>query len=243
MPSIDSKTVLDQVREALTSEPRVAPRARQIALDFADGALTLEGEVADIAAKKLALERAAAVPGVDTIVDRLHVTPAVRMGDGEIRDDVRNALLQEPAFAQFAISERVSGAVQVVREPVAQRRGWIEIDVTGGIVLLNGEVPGLDDKRLAGVLAWWVPGSRDVVNGIAVTPVEEDSDYAIAEAVRLVLEKDPFVNAGQIRVGVLRSVVTLTGLVPKEGERDMAEFDAWYVFGVDRVDNRIEVRA
>lgn len=243
MPSIDSKAVLDQVRKALASEPRVAPRAHEIRLNFAQDTLTLEGEVADVAAKKLALERAAAVAGVDTIVDRLHVTPAVRMGDGAIRDDVRNALLQEPAFAQLAISERVSGAVRVAQEPVGERRGWIEIEVADGIVLLNGEVPGLDDKRLAGVLAWWVPGSRDVVNGIAVTPAEEDSDYAIAEAVRLVLEKDPFVDAGQIRVGVLRSVVTLTGLVPKEGERDMAEFDAWYVFGVDRVDNRIEVQA
>lgn len=102
-------------------------------------------------------------------------------------------------------------------------------------------MPGLDDKRLAGVLAWWVPGSRDVINGIAVEPPEDDSDDAILEAVRLVLEKDPFVNASQIRAGVRGSVVTLLGVVPSEAEREMAEFDAWYVFGVDKVDNRIEV--
>jgi osmotically-inducible protein OsmY len=29
--------------------------------------------------------------------------------------------------------------------------------------------------------------------------------------------------------------------VPKESEREMAEHDAWYVFGVDGVENRIEV--
>jgi osmotically-inducible protein OsmY len=114
--------------------------------------------------------------------------------------------------------------------------------VAGGVVVLNGELPGLVGKRLAGVLAWWVPGSRDVINGIAVTPFEEDSDDAIADAVALVLEKDPFVDAGQIRIGVRRAVVSLTGLVPTESEREMAEFDAWYVFGVDAVDNRIEVR-
>jgi osmotically-inducible protein OsmY len=95
---------------------------------------------------------------------------------------------------------------------------------------------------LAGVLAWWVPGSRDVINGIAVEPPEQDSDVAILEAVRLVLEKDPFVDASQIRVGVKNALVRLTGLVPSEAEREMAEFDAWYVFGVDMVDNRIEVR-
>lgn len=31
-------------------------------------------------------------------------------------------------------------------------------------------------------------------------------------------------------------------LVPTRAEREMAEFDAWYVLGVDRVVNRIEVR-
>jgi osmotically-inducible protein OsmY len=81
-----------------------------------------------------------------------------------------------------------------------------------------------------------------LVNGIAVEPPEDDSDDAILEAVRLVLEKDPFVDASQLRVGVKHARVRLTGMVPSDAERDMAEFDAWYVFGVDRVDNRIEVR-
>ena len=103
-------------------------------------------------------------------------------------------------------------------------------------------MPGLDDKRLAGVLAWWVPGSRDVINGIAVEPPEDDSDEAILEAVRLVLEKDPFVDASQVRVGVRNALVRLGGAVPSEAEREMAEFDAWYVFGADKVDNRIDVQ-
>jgi osmotically-inducible protein OsmY len=37
--------------------------------------------------------------------------------------------------------------------------------------------------------------------------------------------------------------VTLSGLVPSEAERQIAEYDAWYVFGVDNVLNRIAVRA
>jgi len=39
------------------------------------------------------------------------------------------------------------------------------------------------------------------------------------------------------------ALVNLMGAVPSGGERGMAEFDAWYVFGADKVDNRIEVRA
>jgi osmotically-inducible protein OsmY len=232
--------VLHRVRAALASEPRLDLHNFPIELSFAQGTLTLEGEVGDVAAKKLALERAAALPEVTGIIDRLRVRPAQRMGDGEIRDLVRDALLQEPAFADFAIRRRLGERVETVREP-PEARGAIELEVEDGVVTLNGQVPGLDDKRLAGVLAWWVPGSRDVINGIAVEPPEDDSDDAILEAVRLVLEKDPFVDASQIRVGVKNASVRLTGLVPTEAEREMAEFDAWYVFGVDKVDNRIEV--
>ena len=62
-------------------------------LEPKDGVLLLEGELENIAAKKLALEHAAAVGGVSGIVDRLRITPATPMGDGEIRDHVRDALL------------------------------------------------------------------------------------------------------------------------------------------------------
>lgn len=235
------ETVLNAVRRAWDREPRLHQHTPHPHMVFAGGALTLEGEVPDVAAKKLALELAAAVPEVKGIVDRLHVTPAERLGDGEVRDLVRRALEQEPAFGELALSEIVKGEEQTVRAPVGRRRGWIRLSVAEGVVTLDGEVPGLEYKRLAGVLAWWVPGSRDVINGLGVVPEEADNDAEITDAVRMALEKDPFVDAGQIIVGTVDAVVTLAGLVPTESEREMAEFDAWYVFGVDRVHNRIEV--
>jgi osmotically-inducible protein OsmY len=82
-----------------------------------------------------------------------------------------------------------------------------------------------------------------VINGLAVDPPEEDTDDEITDAVRLVLEKDRFIKADQIRVRTRNRVVTLEGLVPNTTIREMAEFDAWYVFGVDRVVNRLQVEA
>lgn len=79
-----------------------------------------------------------------------------------------------------------------------------------------------------------MPGSRDVINGIAVEPPENDTDDSIQEMVRLVLEKDPFVDGSQLRVVVKHALVRLTGVVPSEAEGEMAEFDGWYVFGVQR---------
>lgn len=104
-------------------------------------------------------------------------------------------------------------------------------------------MPSLAAKRLAGVIAWWVPGSRDVINGIAVDPPEEDAPIAIEEAVRIALDKDPFVDAGQVRIGVRHRTVRLTGAVHSQEARDAAEWDAWSVFGVDDVVNELKVIA
>jgi osmotically-inducible protein OsmY len=234
--------VLKKVRAALEREPRINVHKFPVKVEFRDGVLTLEGEVEHIAAKKLSLELAIAVQGVTGIVDRLHVTPATRMGDGAILDAVRDALLQEPTLLNCSIHVLRKGQLEPVRAVADEPRGAIRVSVTEGIVLLDDHVTGLTQKRLAGVLAWWVPGSRDVINGMAVVPEQSDSDGEMAKAVRIVLKKDPFVNEERIRVAAQQSVVTLEGDVPSAPQRDMAEFDAWYVFGVDKVVNNLEVR-
>jgi len=238
----ERERILAEVRAALHTEPRVPPGTK-VGLDFADGTLTVAGEGPDVAVKKRLLALAAKHPAVTGIADRLRVAPAARMGDKEIRDHVRDALLSEPALAEVAILERIGDKIVAARRPPAAHRGAIGLSVEDGVVTLDGDVPGLAHKRLAGVLAWWVPGSRDVVNGLGVLPAEQDTYGEIADAVRLALEKDPFVDASQIRVAVKGGAVTLMGLVPTESERDMAEFDAWYVFGVDSVENQIGVRS
>lgn len=236
------RTTVEAVRAALAAEARIDFPRHRLALDFEDGVLTLDGELDSLAAKKLALERAGAVPGVGHLVDRLRVAPARSMGDAEIRDHVRDALLGEPALQACALGVRNGPAARAVRRPPGPA-GELEVSVRDGVVTLDGEVPSLSHKRLAGVLAWWVPGTRDVVNGLEVSPPEPDSDAEITDAVRLALEKDPLLDADRIQVGTRRSVVTLTGVVPSVPQREMAEDDAWFVFGVDEVVNRIAVSA
>lgn len=234
--------ILQRARHALAGEPRLERYHDRIALFFVDGVMTAEGKLDDVAAKRLALARIAAVPGVTGIVDRLRVAAAQPMEDGQIRDLVRDALVGEPALANIAVRELVKGEWLTAREYPAERGDEIRIAVADGIVTLSGDVPGLAQKRLAGVLAWWVPGAEDVVNGIAVTPPEEDNDEEVTEAVRIALEKDPFVDASQLHVRTTDHVVLLEGLVPSDAQRHMAESDAWYVFAVDDVDNRIAVQ-
>ncbi len=162
MTAEEQPDVLGEVRTALEHEPRVNLHRYPIVIDRDDaGALILEGETESIAAKKVALEVAASTPGVTGIVDRLRVTPARRMGDGEIRDQVRDALLAEPAFANCTIRTRANGRWDTVREIFASDGNFCAVSVEDGIVTLEGTVKSLSHKALGGALAWWVPGSRE----------------------------------------------------------------------------------
>jgi osmotically-inducible protein OsmY len=237
----NQERIITEVTAALEREPSVNLHRFSVAVKFNDGILTLEGELEQIAAKKKALEAAATVPGVTGIVDRLRLVPATQMQDGEIRDHVCNALLAENLLSSCTVWAIVKNSPVVIREPALGVDGSISVEVKDGVVILNSAVPSLSAKRLAGVLAWWVPGSRDVVNGIEIAPHEEDNDDEVVDAVRLILEKNPFVNASQVRVTCRNYEVTLDGLVKSGIQRQMAEADCWYTFRVDQVTNLLQV--
>lgn len=237
------ESILIQAQAAMEREPRINLHRHPVHMELSDdGALTLEGETEDIAAKKLALELAGAVSGVRGVIDRLRVAPAERRGDGAIRDDICGILLGEPALQNCGLHAWSKGQRESLREAGAESAGTIEVAVDDGVITLDGELISLSHKRLAGVLAWWTPGRRDVVNGLEVVPPEQDDDDEVADALRLVWEKDPLLaDADQLRATVRNYVVTLEGIVPREAEKKAAELDAWYLFGVDKVINRIEV--
>ena len=74
-------------------------------------------------------------------------------------------------------------------------------------------------------------GAVHISNDLEVTPPELDSDAEIREAIGIVLEKEPFVDAAQLVVRVSGGAVTLAGAVQSEEQRRIAEHDVW----LDRV--------
>ena len=183
-----------RVHAALEREPRINLHRYPIEISNADGVVVLEGELPDIDAKKLALDLAASVGGVNGVVDRLRVVPGERRGDGAVRDSLARLLLEFAELRNCTIRSHESGKVEVLRAPV-DAAGDIEFSVADGVITLEGYVISQSHRRFAGVLAWWTPGRRDVINALEVHPDEEDSDDDIADVLRLVLEADPQVNA------------------------------------------------
>jgi len=229
------------VAAALEVEPRVDLHRNPIEIRVDGGEVTLSGLVEDVAAWRRALLAASRVPGVEVVHDRLCVKPVQEMGDGEIADHLRDALYEEPAFCEYDLNviDPRTGEAKPVRHLGPAARGTITASVSAAAVTLRGEVQSLSHRRLAGVLAWWVPGVCAVSNELVVEPPEEDSDEEIRDAVRLVLEKNRFVDVTGIRVACRDGVVTLSGTVPNAGQARLAENDAWYVAGVVDVVNEL----
>ena len=239
---IDNEAAAEQARRVLRRDPRIDFDHQAMNLTFANGELLLSGEVVHIAAKRRAVERAATAPLVTTVFDELRVRPTEVLADAEISDLVCRALVEEPALAGCTMRKRVRGRFSFVHSPVTSV-GRIDVGLARGVVTLSGEVPSLAQKRLAGALAWRVPGTRDVVNSLDVRPAEDDSDDAVCDAVRLVLDRDSGIHAAGIRVAAENGHVRLDGTVPAASEIAAAEHDAWFVFGVRDVVNRLVVGA
>ena len=175
------------------------------------------------------------------IVDRLLVKPGEVMEDADLGVLVFDALSGESAFGDTALWTTVRGVDKKYRESPRGSTRAINIAVEGGVVTLDGKVEGYAHKALAGVLAWWRRGTRNVVNNLDVEHVLDDPDGEMTDAVRMVLEKDRFLSAAQIRAHCRDFTAVLDGAVKNETEKELAERDAWYLLGVIDVDNRLKV--
>lgn len=211
-----------QVEAAIRQDPRVAPRAGAISVEARDGTVTLRGVVERLSEKGAAGAAARSVPGVAGVDNGLLVGPRDRT-DAEVERAVLDALIQDPY-----IDERD-----------------VRVSVVDGVVTLAGEVESLTHKRLAGGIAWWMRGVRDVVNELRTretAPADRaSSDDLLAAAVSCLLDKDPLVDEVEVKVIAQSGVVTLVGTVCGQVERDAAEQDAWATLGVLEVRNTLVV--
>lgn len=236
------ESMVKQVQAAIEHAAHMGRAGRPLAVSVEGSMVTLEGEVASVAAKKMAIEAAGSVVGVRGVIDRLRIGAPEVNGHGALRTAVCKLLLDDPDFRNCTIRAHHKGRLDTLREQGPEASGQIVVGTEEGIVTLTGDVISLTHKRKAGVLAWWSQGCRDVINALVVTPPEDDNDDEITDALRLVLETDRRVHAEQITIRSEDHVVTLEGVVASEEERRIAEQDAWYLYAVDRVVNHLEVR-
>jgi osmotically-inducible protein OsmY len=222
------------IQAALEHAPDVNTRLFPIRVLNEGDEVRLEGEVENIIAKRRALQIARAAAPQAHISDGLRLRIAQRQEDQELTQTVVRTLAGEPVFANFRIDAELAEC---------DRADWIGVSARSGVVRLLGSANSLSHRRMAEVLTWWVRGCADVDNRIRVEPAEHDNDAEISDAVRLILDKDPSIDAQQIGVRTRNKEVFLTGAVPSEDARRIVSYDCWYIPGVHAVHNDISVRA
>ena len=234
MPASD---LLTAVYAALERDHRLRFRREDIDIRSQGNTIVLGGSVPDIRARRLlpriVRETLGEATGGPALLDRLRVKRDDALGDGELREAVLERLAAEPVFDDHRV---LPGKVPDDAEASDHA---LYVEAADGVVCLSGSVESLSHRRLAEAFSWWVRGTGDVDNRLQLSPAERDNDDEINDAVRLVLEKDPWIDAGHIGVSTRNRVVTLSGTLPGDEQKKMAEDNAWYVAGVHDVDNRI----
>ncbi len=236
------RDLLNGIEAALERDPRINQHEYPVKVWTEDHKIAFDGWVEDIAAKRAAINAARRIVGRRyPILDLLRVA-VEHQEDLALRDEVVGMLSSEPVFSSYTLITQAGEQRDTIQDPDAEA-GRIEAHIDNGTVTLSGHVGSLSHRRLAEVLVWWTAGCQRVENLLQVIPPEEDNDNELSDAVRMALEKDPMVHAGQLRVGTAGGIVELNGSVASEEERRLAVLDAWYVPDVWDVVDRIEVRS
>jgi osmotically-inducible protein OsmY len=224
----------EQIRAGLEQEPAI--NLHESRVDVIDGEeIRLVGRVGDIEAKRKALRVARERGGTPRIQDELRVDPGEPVPEDQLADRVEQTLGNDPDFRDIPVSRSADAQLS------PDGHGLL-VSVTDGVVRLEGQLPSLNHRRIAEVLTWWIPGVSDVDNRVGIHPPEEDNDGEIAEAVRLVIERDPALNADEINAKVDRAEVTLGGRAVSTEQAERARRDCWFLPGVREVHNQLEVR-
>lgn len=146
---------------------------------YGKGTLTLEGFVARPDLKGRAEEAAKQSSGIDTVVNRLEVLPALPSDDG-VRVRTYVAIYGHSALSRYAPGGGGFESLGALREletagtfgldASTQFRGPhpIHIVVSGARVTLYGEVASLQDRQLAEVQARSLSGVLGVTNRLTV---------------------------------------------------------------------------
>jgi osmotically-inducible protein OsmY len=205
-------SIIKRVLHALMADPGIT--VERVDLDSQGGVVTLKGVVANPLAARRAIAAAERVPGVLAVADELEVHPPPRP-DHELEQDVRLVLRTNSATA----GRKLDGSV---RE---------------GMVVLEGSVHSLAEKKLAEEAVLAVTGVRGIEGALQIAADPPRADHEIRDEVVRRLRYDGRVDARDVAVAVENSVVRLTGTVGSAAERKSVREGA-EVRGAAAVDSR-----
>jgi len=210
--------IKNDVMEELKWEPIL--NASQIGVSVKDGVVTLSGSV-DSYSKKTAAERTVKkIDGVKALAEDIEVVlpGSSKRNDTDIAETVVNALKWHSAVREHKIN----------------------VKVESGIVTLEGEVDWEFQKNSAKMMVENLIGVTDIINNIKIIQKANIND--IKKKIISAFHRSATIDADGIEIEIAGTKAILKGNVRSWSEKEDAESAVWSASGIDRVDNRLEIK-
>lgn len=143
-PVFRDYSLLTKVADHIQIDRDRGSASRIIIADIDKGCVTLSGQVESLSHMRLAEVLMWWIDGCEFVDNQLQVIPPERDTDNEITDAIRCVLEKDPLV----------------------HADQLLVGTAGGVVIINGSVASLEEKKLAIRDAWYVPGVADVVDRI-----------------------------------------------------------------------------
>ena len=210
--------IKQDVIEELKWEPFL--NASQIGVSVKEGVVTLSGSI-DSYSKKIAAEKATKnVLGVKAVALDLEVN----LPGSSIRNDTD-------------IAEAV---VNALKTHSAVRENKINVKVESGVVTLEGIVDWEFQKNSARMMVENLMGVKGIVNTIQIK--QKTSIEDIKQKVSAAFHRSATIDASGIDIEIIDNKAILKGNVRSWAEKEDAENAVWSANGIERVDNRLEIK-
>jgi osmotically-inducible protein OsmY len=207
---ISESNISSQVTDELATSDAVDGHKVDVRVD--GRSVVLSGRVNSLMAKRWAEDLALAVVGVRSVENNLEVMRTDK-ADEMIRNDIRSALLGNPATDSYEL----------------------DVSVSDGVVTLRGDVESWAEKDFAESVAARVSGVTDIRNRIDVAYDGQPADSELKTDIEQRLANRIRINADQLDVSVDDGDVEITGTVGSAAEKRLVYSHAW-LNGVNSVD-------
>jgi osmotically-inducible protein OsmY len=181
---------------------------------------------------------------VDLYQQKLDAAKKVRKLDQV--QGVRNLIAVSSSAPDAELEAKLERKLHYDRIGYDNQFNFIEVSVKNGTATLTGETRTDVGRDSALALANYMPGVKDVVDNIKVSPVSGFDDRIRISAVRAIY-RDPVLGryasdpARPIRIVVDNGKLSLYGTVATAMDKQIAGIRANQVFGVFSVQNNLEV--
>jgi len=222
----DAEITTDVIRR-LTHSPAV--RCEDLAIDVADGAVTLHGKVAGWNERDYATTLAGEVRGVREVANEMQLSFREPRTDEQNRDEIVAAIDQDPYLTGLPVTIRVAGGIVTLEGTVGN---LYEKERAESDALRVGTVSVVDNQL---EVEWWK--DRGVRNEHAAV-----TDDEIQRAVQDSLEQDlRIMRPSDITIAVKDRSVTLKGSASDYYQKTIARQDAKDIVGVRNVVDLIDI--